>query len=261
MKTLANSFKDEQHTHTLLPRARTHTHHVHAHTHSHHVHTHTHSPCAHTHPRSHHVHTHTRSHHVHTHTLTTCTHTHSPCAHTHTLSPRAHTHTHSPRTHTHTTYTHTHTLTLCTYTHSPHTHTHTLSPCAHTRTHTHTHKHTLNMCTHTPHTQMTKHAWSGYVQYAWGENELKPMTKRGHSPVIFGHSRLGATIVDSLDTLYLTGLKEEYERAKQWVQLSLNLDEVSLFTTLGPLASAGSKVMVVGKRGKRKAGSSDLSCY
>lgn len=108
---------------------------------------------------------------------------------------------------------------------------------------------------------MTKHAWSGYVQYAWGENELKPMTKRGHSPVIFGHSRLGATIVDSLDTLYLTGLKEEYERAKQWVQLSLNLDEVSLFTTLGPLASAGSKVMVVGKRGERKAGSSDLSCY
>ena len=97
------------------------------------------------------------------------------------------------------------------------------------------------------------------------------MTKRGHSPVIFGHSRLGATIVDSLDTLYLTGLKEEYERAKQWVQLSLNLDEVNLFTALGPLASLGSlasarnKVMAVGKRGKQKATvkprSSGLSYY
>jgi len=75
--------------------------------------------------------------------------------------------------------------------------------------------------------EMAKHAWNGYVQYAWGENELKPMTKRGHSPVIFGRTKLGATIVDSLDTLLLMGLKEEFEKAKNWVHLSLDMNQVS----------------------------------
>ena len=94
---------------------------------------------------------------------------------------------------------------------------------------------------------MTKHAWNGYVQYAWGDNELKPITKRGHSPVIFGHSRLGATIVDSLDTLYLTGLKEEFEKAKNWVQLSLNMDEVNLLRVSYRILSwGGGNKMVAG---------------
>ena len=29
--------------------------------------------------------------------------------------------------------------------------------------------------------EMTKHAWSNYVKYAWGENELNPITKSGYS--------------------------------------------------------------------------------
>jgi len=47
---------------------------------------------------------------------------------------------------------------------------------------------------------MVKHAWNGYVQYAWGENELRPMTKEGYSANNFGKTKLGVTIVDSLDT-------------------------------------------------------------
>ena len=73
---------------------------------------------------------------------------------------------------------------------------------------------------------MAKHAWDGYVQYAWGENELKPISKKGHTPVIFGKTRLGATIVDSLDTLYLMGLMDEFNKAKEWVRLSLDFNEV-----------------------------------
>lgn len=38
---------------------------------------------------------------------------------------------------------------------------------------------------------MMEHAWTNYVQYAWGENELRPISKRGHSPGIFGNSKLG----------------------------------------------------------------------
>lgn len=75
--------------------------------------------------------------------------------------------------------------------------------------------------------QMAKHAWSGYVKYAWGDNELKPVSKKGHSPSIFGkNTKLGATIVDSLDTLYLMGLTEEFEQAKEWIRTSLDISQV-----------------------------------
>lgn len=34
--------------------------------------------------------------------------------------------------------------------------------------------------------QMMKHAWYNYKQYAWGLNELKPVSKEGHSSSLFG---------------------------------------------------------------------------
>ena len=91
----------------------------------------------------------------------------------------------------------------------------------HTIVVTHTH-------THTHHTQMAKHSWDGYVKYAWGDNELKPISKRGHSAAIFGkNTKMGATIVDSLDTLYMMGMMDAYNKAREWVKLSLNMHDVS----------------------------------
>ena len=66
---------------------------------------------------------------------------------------------------------------------------------------------------------MMKHAWSGYVKYAWGANELKPISAKGHSASIFGSRHLGATIVDGLDTLYLMGLLKEYVAGKDILNL------------------------------------------
>ena len=75
---------------------------------------------------------------------------------------------------------------------------------------------------------MMKLSWSSYKKYAWGANELKPISKRGHSPGIFGSaSNLGATIVDALDTLYIMKLVDEYNEAKSWVMQNLNLNIVS----------------------------------
>lgn len=37
----------------------------------------------------------------------------------------------------------------------------------------------------------------------------------------------GATIIDSLDTLYLMELKEEFQEAKAWVEESFHLNVVS----------------------------------
>ena len=73
---------------------------------------------------------------------------------------------------------------------------------------------------------MIKHAWDGYARFAMGENELKPISQKGHSAAIFGKTKLGATIVDSLDTLYIAGLRDEFNQAKNWVEESFNINEV-----------------------------------
>ncbi|KAM6994927.1 mannosyl-oligosaccharide 1,2-alpha-mannosidase IA [Tautogolabrus adspersus] len=79
--------------------------------------------------------------------------------------------------------------------------------------------------------EMMKFAWDNYKRYAWGKNELRPLTRNGHIGNMFGGLR-GASIIDSLDTLYIMGLMEDYNEAKEWVESSLDLNsngEASLF--------------------------------
>ncbi|KAL6134874.1 hypothetical protein ACLB2K_067102 [Fragaria x ananassa] len=85
------------------------------------------------------------------------------------------------------------------------------------------------------------HAWSSYEKYAWGQDELQPQTKNG----VNSFGGLGATLVDSLDTLYIMGLHEQFQRAREWVATSLDFDkdyEASVFETtirvVGGLLSA-----------------------
>ncbi|KAA8522721.1 hypothetical protein F0562_009117 [Nyssa sinensis] len=85
------------------------------------------------------------------------------------------------------------------------------------------------------------HAWASYEKYAWGQDELQPKTRNG----INSFGGLGATLVDSLDTLFIMGLEEQFQRAKEWVAKSLDFNknyEASVFETtiriLGGLLSA-----------------------
>ncbi|XP_067010449.2 mannosyl-oligosaccharide 1,2-alpha-mannosidase IA [Anabrus simplex] len=78
--------------------------------------------------------------------------------------------------------------------------------------------------------EMMRHAWDNYVRYAWGKNELRPITKRGHSASIFGSTSLGATIVDGLDTLYIMGMTDEFKQGRDWI--ANNLDITVLTTDL-----------------------------
>ncbi|KAI1724290.1 glycosyl hydrolase family 47 domain-containing protein [Ditylenchus destructor] len=74
-----------------------------------------------------------------------------------------------------------------------------------------------------------KHAWNGYKDFAWGHDHLKPLTK-GYAEWI----ECGLTIVDSLDTLIIMNLKEEFADAREWIIKELNFDKnrfVSLFET------------------------------
>ncbi|KAD2394000.1 hypothetical protein E3N88_40977 [Mikania micrantha] len=85
------------------------------------------------------------------------------------------------------------------------------------------------------------HAWTSYEKYAWGHDELQPQSKNG----VDSFGGLGATIIDSLDTLYIMGLDEQFQRAKEWVANSLDFNksyDASVFETtirvVGGLLSA-----------------------
>ena len=86
------------------------------------------------------------------------------------------------------------------------------------------------------------HAWSGYKEHAWLQDELSPVSGGSRNPF----AGWGATLVDSLDTLWIMGLKTEFEEAARAVE---NIDfttsprgDIPLFETtiryLGGLVAA-----------------------
>nr|XP_004654168.2 endoplasmic reticulum mannosyl-oligosaccharide 1,2-alpha-mannosidase [Jaculus jaculus] len=71
------------------------------------------------------------------------------------------------------------------------------------------------------------HAWKGYCKFAWGHDELKPISRTFSE--WFG---LGLTLIDSLDTMWILGLKKEFEEARKWVSEELKFQknvDVNLF--------------------------------
>jgi len=74
-----------------------------------------------------------------------------------------------------------------------------------------------------------QHAWQGYRTYAWGKDHLKPISKTHQT-----WFNLGLTLIDSLDTMLMMNLKEEFGEARSWVEGNLNFDinkDVNLFET------------------------------
>lgn len=76
--------------------------------------------------------------------------------------------------------------------------------------------------------EMMMQAWDAYVEFAWGSDELHPTTLKG-SNIMGG---MGATIVESLGTLYIMNLTSRYEVAREWVQSSLDFDTVTDFVSV-----------------------------
>ncbi|HSE25159.1 MAG TPA: glycoside hydrolase family 47 protein [Pyrinomonadaceae bacterium] len=66
------------------------------------------------------------------------------------------------------------------------------------------------------------HAWSGYKKYAWGHDDLAPLSKTFHD----WHSEpLLMTPIDALDTMFLMGMKDEVTDTKQYVVQHLSFDK------------------------------------
>ena len=85
-----------------------------------------------------------------------------------------------------------------------------------------------------------QHAWRGYEAFAWGQDELDTSSQTGEASY-----RMALTMVDSLDTLFILGLQDEFSRAASWLgehlrfgeQEGINLFEVTI-RVLGGLLSA-----------------------
>lgn len=66
------------------------------------------------------------------------------------------------------------------------------------------------------------HAWNGYKKYAWGHDDLKPLSKTYHD---WYAEPLLMTPVDSLDTMILMGLKEEANSTREYIARNLSFDK------------------------------------
>lgn len=75
-------------------------------------------------------------------------------------------------------------------------------------------------------------AWGGYKTYAWMHDELRPVSKTNKDPFC----GWAATLVDSLDTLWIMGMKTEFEEAVEAVKkidftFSSQREEIPVFET------------------------------
>ncbi len=66
------------------------------------------------------------------------------------------------------------------------------------------------------------HAWNGYKKYAWGHDDLKPLSKTYHD----WHAQpLLMTPVDALDTMILMDLKDEADKTREYIARNLSFDK------------------------------------
>jgi mannosidase alpha-like ER degradation enhancer 2 len=66
------------------------------------------------------------------------------------------------------------------------------------------------------------HAWNGYKKYAWGHDDLKPMSKTYHD---WYPQPLLMTPVDSLDTMIIMGFKKEADTTREYIVQNLSFDK------------------------------------
>ncbi|KAL2918611.1 mannosyl-oligosaccharide alpha-1,2-mannosidase [Polyrhizophydium stewartii] len=64
-----------------------------------------------------------------------------------------------------------------------------------------------------------RHSWDGYARYAWGKDELHPVSRTGSD-----WFHLGLTAIDCLDTAWLMGQHDIFSRAREWVDAELRFD-------------------------------------
>ncbi len=63
----------------------------------------------------------------------------------------------------------------------------------------------------------------------WAATNINPLTKTGSN--LTDQGGVGYTVVDSLDTMQIMGLDEEYQRARSWISNKMTFDRDANFNT------------------------------
>jgi mannosidase alpha-like ER degradation enhancer 2 len=66
------------------------------------------------------------------------------------------------------------------------------------------------------------HAWGSYRRYAWGHDDLRPLSKTYHD---WYAAPIYTTPVDALDTMILMGLKDEANETREFIVKHLSFDK------------------------------------
>lgn len=77
-------------------------------------------------------------------------------------------------------------------------------------------------------------AWRNYVELAFGQDQIKPVSGSAEAFLLPKGPSLGLTIVEALDTLYLMHLDSELEAGVRWIERNLHFDidgQVQVFET------------------------------
>lgn len=75
------------------------------------------------------------------------------------------------------------------------------------------------------------HSWRNYKRYAFGSDEIRPVTRDILNWVPGG---IAMTMIDSLDTLLIMDLREEFDQSVDWISKFLSFDKnygISVFET------------------------------
>eukprot|EP00659_Diplonema_papillatum_P008456 gene8456-13039_t len=81
----------------------------------------------------------------------------------------------------------------------------------------------LNACRRDAVRTAFQHSWKGYKEYAWGSDELQPVSRK---PKNWGPGGgLGLTMVDAISTMWVMGLKDEFHEVREWIKTGLDLDQ------------------------------------
>ena len=62
-----------------------------------------------------------------------------------------------------------------------------------------------------------------------GSDEYHPISHTGSN--ISKSGGFGYTVVDALDTMYIMGLQDDYNKARYWIKNSLSFDREGVFST------------------------------
>ncbi|XP_001357617.3 mannosyl-oligosaccharide alpha-1,2-mannosidase IA [Drosophila pseudoobscura] len=85
--------------------------------------------------------------------------------------------------------------------------------------------------------EMMLHAWRNYHRYAWGSNELCPISRRGCLGGVFVNHNLGASVIEGLDTLHIMGFEDEYKQGRDWIESTFEMDNVNALLSVFELTA------------------------